>query len=167
MTTLHEDRDARWRTAQGSLPAPVVVAPRWAGAWPPRAFWRNSAIGSIKPAHTAIFLVNSAAILHIFVAGIRNHPSPWTGPALAVALAESTVFVANRGRCPLTNMAEGLGAKSGRVSDIFLPRWFADRIPQIRTPPLLIGMLALAFNTWRHAARRTTKRTPRKEPAHE
>ena len=121
---------------------------------PPRAFWRSIAIVAIKLAHSAIFLVNSAAILHIFVAGIRDRPSRWTGPALAAAFAESAVFVANRGRCPLTDLAEGLGAESGRVSDVFLPRWFADRLPQLCTPPLLIGVLALVFNAWRRDARR-------------
>lgn len=119
---------------------------------PARHLWRSSAIVGLKLVHSAIFLVNSVAITHIFVAGIRDRPSRWTGPALAVALAESTVFLANRGRCPLTSVAEGTGAESGRVSDIFLPRWCADRIPQLCAPPLLVGVLALAFNSWRHAA---------------
>ena len=39
-------------------------------------------------------------------------------------------------------------------SAIFLPRWCADRIPQLCTPPLLIGVLALVVNAWRRAARR-------------
>jgi len=121
---------------------------------PPRALWRRNAIVGVKLVHSAIFLVNSAAILHVFVAGIRDRPSRWTGAALAVALTESAVFVANRGRCPLTQVTEGLGAESGRVLDIFLPRWFADRIPQFCTPPLLIGVLALVVNAWRHAERR-------------
>jgi hypothetical protein len=119
----------------------------------PRALWRSSAIVGIRVVHSVIFLVNSAAILHIFVTGLRDRPSRWTGPALAAALTESTVFVANHGRCPLTDLAESLGAENGRVSDIFLPRWFADRIPQFCTPPLLIGVLALAFNAWRRDAR--------------
>ncbi len=109
---------------------------------------RGPAIAAIKLVHSAIFLLNSAAILHIFVAGVRDRPSRWTGAALAVACTEVAVFVANRGRCPLTDLGEHLGAESGRVSDIFLPRWFADRIPQLCTPPLLIGVLALL---WRRA----------------
>ncbi len=87
-------------------------------------------------------------IMHIFWAGTRNRPSRWTGLALAAALGESAVFVVNRGRCPLTTLVEYLGAESGRVSDIFLPRWFADRIPQLCTPPLVIGVLGLLRNRW-------------------
>ena len=59
---------------------------------------RSSAIIAVKVVHSAIFLVNFAAILHIFSAGQRHRLSRWTGPALAVAFAEATVFVANRGR---------------------------------------------------------------------
>jgi hypothetical protein len=106
---------------------------------------RSRAIAAIKLVHSAIFLLNSAAILHIFVAGVRDRPSRWTPAALAVAFSEVAVFVANRGRCPLTDLVEGLGSESGRVSDIFLPRWFADRIPQLCGTPLLIGVLALLW----------------------
>jgi hypothetical protein len=116
---------------------------------PSRAPWRSGAIVGVKLVHSAIFFLNSAAILHIFVAGVRGRPSRWTRSALAVAFTEVAVFVANRGRCPLTDLVEYLGAESGRVSDIFLPRWFADRIPQLCGPPLLIGVLGLL---WRRAS---------------
>jgi hypothetical protein len=40
---------------------------------------------------------------------------------------------------------EYLGAEHGRMSDIFLPRWFADRIPRLCAPLLFIGVLGLAY----------------------
>jgi hypothetical protein len=106
---------------------------------------RSAAIIGIKLVHSAIFLLNSAAILHVFVAGVGGHPSRWTRPAVAIALSEVVVFTANHGRCPLTDLVEHLGAESGRVSDIFLPRWLADRIPQFCGPLLLAGVLALSW----------------------
>jgi hypothetical protein len=106
----------------------------------------------IKVVYSAIFLVHSAAIVHRFVAGLRDRPSRWTGPAVAAALTEAAVHVANRRRCPLTDVAARLGTAHGRVSDSFLPGWCADRIPQLCTPPLLVGVLGLAFHTWHHAA---------------
>jgi len=115
--------------------------------------WRHGAIVSIKLIHSAIFLVNSAAVLQVFVAGVGGRPSRWTRTALTLAFAEVAVFLGNRGRCPLTDMVEWLGAESGRVSDIFLPRWFADRIPQLCGPLLLVGVLALG---WRSLRRATT-----------
>jgi hypothetical protein len=118
--------------------------------------WRRPAVVGIKAVHSAIFLVNSASVLHICWAGLADRPSHWTRWALAAALTESAVFVVNRGRCPLTDLVESLGAESGRVSDIFLPRWFADRIPQLCAPPLAVGLLALLLNAWRRA--RTARR---------
>ena len=58
-------------------------------------------------------------------------------------MGESLVFTIDRFQCPLRAVAEELGAESGQVTDIFLPRWFADRIPYIFTPPLVIGLLGL------------------------
>ena len=60
--------------------------------------------------------------------------------------------MANRGHCPLTRLVEDLGADSGRVSDIFLPRWFADRIPQRlgwRYPPFRFEDFFAAFDSYR------------------
>jgi hypothetical protein len=109
----------------------------------------SRAIFAIKFVHSAIFLLNSAAILHIFVAGVGNRPSQWTPIAMAVAFTEVAVFVVNRGRCPLTILVESLGAENGRVSDIFLPRWFADRIPQLCSPLLIVGVFALLWRRCR------------------
>jgi hypothetical protein len=113
--------------------------------------WRRAAIVGVKAVHSAIFLLNSAAILHVFVAGVWNRPSRWTSTALIVAFTEVAVFLANRGRCPLTDLVEHLGAERGRVSDIFLPQWFADRIPQLCGPTLLVGVLGLLWHR-RHVA---------------
>jgi hypothetical protein len=126
----------------------------------PCAPLRSRAIVAIKLVHSAIFLVNSAAILHVFVAGVRDRPSRWTGAALAVAFTEVAVFLANRGRCPLTDLVERLGAANGRVSDIFLPRWFADRIPQLCGPLLLVGALALLWRRCLAVPRHGTGRRP-------
>jgi hypothetical protein len=124
--------------------------------------WRAWLIGAIKLVHSAIFVVNAASVVHIFLAGLRNRPSRWTRFALVAALSESVVFVVNRGRCPLTSLVEDLGAESGRVSDIFLPRWFADRIPQLCAPLLVVGVTALAFHRWRaHQSQCNTLRTSR------
>jgi len=107
---------------------------------------RETSIVAIKLVHSAIFLANAAAILHVFYAGLLGRRSRWTAPAVMLAFVECGVFVANRGRCPLTGMVEDLGAESGSVSDIFLPRWFADHIPQLFTPPLVLGVAGLVLH---------------------
>ena len=114
---------------------------------------RQRMIVAIKVIHSLIFLTNSGSVTLILWLGLSGRRSRWTKPALTAALSESVVFVANRGRCPLTGLAEDLGAESGRVSDIFLPRWLADRIPFIFGPPLAIGLMLLAWRS-RHSRRR-------------
>jgi hypothetical protein len=116
-----------------------------------RLDWRDGAIVAIKAVHSGIFLLNATSVLHIFWVGVLNRRSRWTRVALFAAVGESIVFVVNRGRCPLTQLVEAMGAENGRVSDIFLPRWFADRIPQLFGPPLVIGLLGLAYHRARSA----------------
>ncbi len=110
--------------------------------------WHRMAVFAVKLVHSLIFLSVSVSILHIFYAGITARGSGVTKVALALAWGESLVFASNRWNCPLRSLAEKLGAESGQVTDIFLPRWFADRIPWIFTPPLVIGTLALFWHHW-------------------
>jgi hypothetical protein len=113
-------------------------------------------ITAIKVMHLGIFLTIAAAIFHILFAGIRGRPSHWTGPALGVALGESALFALNGFRCPLTEMVRDRTGASVRVTDIFLPRWFADRIPFIFTPPLVVGIIGLVRVKWmRERSRRS------------
>lgn len=113
---------------------------------------RRSAIAAVKGVHTVIFAVEAASVVHIFAAGLLNRPSRWTRFALVATVSEVALMLLTRWRCPLTDLAEWLGADSGRVSDIFLPRWFADRIPQIFTPLLFAGLTGLAWHRLRESA---------------
>jgi hypothetical protein len=113
-------------------------------------------IAAIKAAHSAIFLSIAAAILEVFVAGLRGRPTRRTRLALALALGECSIFALNGFRCPLTEVVRRLTGESVRVTDIFLPRWFADRIPLVFTPPLVIGLLGLARGKWNKTARAPT-----------
>ena len=82
----------------------------------------------VKLVHTAIFALLSACVLYVLASGVVDRITPWTWLAMAAIVVEGIVLLANGGKCPLTAVAERLGAVDGGVSDIFLPRWFADRI---------------------------------------
>ena len=107
------------------------------------------AIFAIKSIHTAIFAVNSTSVLYVFVTGLRGRSTRRTVPAILIVLTEGAVFFGNHWRCPLTQWTEKLGATKGQISDIFLPRWFAMRIPQIYTPLFIIGLVSLIWHQWR------------------
>ena len=72
-------------------------------------------ITQIKIVHTVIFWVLSGCVLYALYGGLAN----------------------------LTLLAERLGAASGSVADIFLPKWFADRIFPICGTTYLIACILL------------------------
>jgi hypothetical protein len=92
---------------------------------------RRVALYAVKGGHTLVFLALGAGVLETVRAGVRGHPSRATGPAIAATIGEGVILFANGNRCPLTGLAEELGAADGRVSDIFLPGWCARHIPSI------------------------------------
>jgi hypothetical protein len=60
--------------------------------------------------------------------------------AAGIAVAESIVFASNNGVCPLTPLAEQLGADRGSVTDIYLPRWISERIPLVGGATLVVAI---------------------------
>jgi hypothetical protein len=92
----------------------------------------------IKFVHTLIFVFFAACIGVVVYSAITGWITSLTWVALALVLLEAVIFVGNGWRCPLTNYAERLGAKNGSVADIFLPTWFAKRLPVISS--LIFGL---------------------------
>ena len=102
---------------------------------------RSMLLTTIKTVHTIAFLVIGSALLLVFADGARARPSRRTAVAATIALTECAVYAGNGFTCPLTPAAEALGAERGSVSDIFLPDWFADRLPVISSTVLVTGLL--------------------------
>ena len=75
-----------------------------------------------------MFAVLSACVAYVLMSGAFNRITPWTWGAIAAIVVEGLVLVASGGRCPLTAVAERLGAVDGSASDILLPKWLADWI---------------------------------------
>jgi hypothetical protein len=83
----------------------------------------------VRALHSGVFLVELGAILWLLITGITGRRDRTVGVAAGLVAAEAAVFVANSGVCPLTPLAERLGAGRGSVSDIFLPGAIARTIP--------------------------------------
>ena len=123
---------------------------------------RSVALFVVRAVHTLIFISLSWAVLYILYCGLTNRVSRRTGVAVAAVLGEAMIFVLNGRRCPLTKMAEEFGAENGTMGDIFLPQWFARRIPEISSTLIATGFLAMLWYRVRasgHEQRRDTDKT--------
>lgn len=79
-----------------------------------------------------------SCMVYLLYAGFAKRSDRRAALAAAVVGGESLIFAANGFRCPLTDVAESLGADDGSVTDIFLPRWFARSLPAIHVPLILL-----------------------------
>ena len=105
-----------------------------------RPGWRSYALTTIKATHTAIFATIGGAILLVVWDGVLQLPRRRTVVAGGVVLVESAIYASNNQVCPLTPLAEQLGARRGSVADIFLPDWLSRRIPVLGGSAMLLGL---------------------------
>lgn len=108
---------------------------------------RTAVVTLIKAVHTAIFVSIAGLILRFTWDGLRGRTGRGSALAAAVALAETAVYLSNNQVCPLTPLAEELGAESGAVTDIFLPDRLSRRIPVIFGGILAVGLI-VDLRTW-------------------
>lgn len=102
-------------------------------------------IFQIKLVHTLIFWILSICVLFSLFSGISGHITTWTWVAVCLVLLESVVLIVSGWTCPLTLLAEHLGTERGSVADIFLPKWFADRIFPICGTTYGLALVLLLF----------------------
>lgn len=107
---------------------------------------RRTALLAVKSAHTLIWASVESCMAYLLYAGIAGRSDRRAGVAASVVAAESAVFLGNGARCPLTQIAESLGAENGGVTDIFLPRWLAHYLPVIHVPLVLAAAALHARN---------------------
>jgi hypothetical protein len=105
-----------------------------------------AALVAVKVIHTLVWLSVEAAMVYVLQAGVRRRSDRRVAVAGAVVAAESLIFLANGARCPLTGVAESLGAEKGSVTDIYLPRRFAHNLPAIHVPLVAAAVLLHARN---------------------
>jgi hypothetical protein len=98
----------------------------------------------VKAFHSLAFFVIQASICYLLYKGVRRQTDRKAGVAAGIAAAETLIYAGNRCRCPLTGLAESLGAERGSVTDLFLPQWLASNIAQIYGPLFAAGL-------WLHA----------------
>ena len=107
---------------------------------PGRPDGSHAALRAVKAIHTLAWFSIEACMAYVLCAGFARRSDRRAGIAAGVVAAETLIFAGNGFRCPLTQVAERLGAERGSVTDIYLPRWFARNLPAIHVP--LIGLAA-------------------------
>lgn len=95
---------------------------------------------AVKAVHTLAWFSIEACMVYLLYAGFANRTDRRAAIAAIVVGGETFVFAANGFRCPLTDVAESLGAESGSVTDIYLPRWFAHNLPAIHVPLIVLAV---------------------------
>lgn len=115
------------------------------------------ALVAVKVIHTVAWFSIESCMGYLLYAGFMKRTDRRVAVAAAVVGGESVIFGANGFRCPLTDVAESLGAEDGSVTDIFLPRWFAHSLPAIHVPLILLTAYLLGRNL---RQRRATRGAP-------
>jgi len=118
---------------------------------------RRIALAGVKGFHSLAFFVIQTAILYFVYKGARRESDQHAAAAFVIAATESAIYAGNGFRCPLTSLAEDLGAEHGAVTDIYLPKWLAANIANIYVPLLVVGMVLHATNLRSTAANRSTR----------
>lgn len=119
---------------------------------------RRLALAVIKLVHTLAWFSIESCMLYVLWAGFRRQSDRRAAVAAGVVATETLIFTANRFQCPLTQIAERVGAEQGSVTDIYLPRWFADNLPAIHVPLIVLAGYLHGRNASR--ARRVDQAAP-------
>jgi hypothetical protein len=101
---------------------------------------RPFALFGVKAVHSLAFWIIQSAIFYLLYKGLRRETDRRAVVAAIIATGETIVYAANGFRCPLTGLAEDLGAERGSVTDIFLPHWLASNIANIYVPLFGLGL---------------------------
>lgn len=99
----------------------------------------------IEVFHTVIFILMSGLLFALLYEVIIDRITILTWIAFGAFFIEGLILMANGWKCPLTTYAEDLGSVHGQVTDIFLPKWFADRVFLVYGGLFALALLVLAF----------------------
>lgn len=107
-------------------------------------------LGAIKTTHTAIWATIEAGVGYLIFSGVTKRTNRLVTASAVIVVAETAIFTINGFTCPLTQLAESIGADSGSVTDIYLPSWLARNLPAIHVP---LALLILYLHRDRFRAR--------------
>jgi len=99
----------------------------------------------IKLIHALLFVLIGICTIYVLYAAVFDRIDELTWIAFGVAVAELLILILNKGRCPLTDLAEQKGAEKGSVADLFLPEWVSVHIFTLFGMAMIISFLLLGW----------------------
>lgn len=97
----------------------------------------------IKSVHTILFVILSVLLGILLYEVVSDEITYLTWIAVVLFIAEGIILVFSDWKCPLTVYVERLGSPHGQITDIFLPKWFADRVSQIYGVVFVLALVVL------------------------
>ena len=111
----------------------------------------------VMAVHAALFLLLVVSCFYLLGCGLLGRRGRLLPQAIAACALELGILALNHWVCPLTPLAERLGARNGSVADLFLPLWTLPYVfPAFGA---LVGLGALLV-----AVRMATGRLPPRAP---
>lgn len=127
-----------------------------AAPWLLRDPWHGAALVAIRVVHSLVFFAEEASVGYLLYASLAKRQGRAAAIAAGAIAAESAIYFANGQHCPLSGLAEDLGADHVSVTDIYLPRWIAMRIFTYNAPLVAVAaLLHVRVFLARRAARTT------------
>ena len=78
---------------------------------------RQAVLTAVKLIHTLVWFSIESCMVYVLWAGFRRQSGRRAAIAAGVVATESLIFAANGFRCPLTEIAERVGAERGSVTE--------------------------------------------------
>ena len=105
----------------------------------------NGCVFTIKTFHSLIFFLMVFCLGYGLYAAITARYDWTVLAALLIIAADGLSIVLNKGRCPLSTLAEHYGAKNGAVTHLFIPRWAARYVFKFFITVLIIEVIWLGI----------------------
>jgi len=104
-------------------------------------------ITTIKAVHTAIWVFFVTIIGYIVHAGWTGDIDLYTWIAVGLVCLEGLVLLWNKGRCPLTTLAEKHAQPERHNFDIYLPEWLARHNQAIFGAIFALGLALVVYRS--------------------
>ncbi len=88
----------------------------------------NKTVITIKAVHLFLFFVLCASLAYALYCAVVGRYDGWLLAAMLMIFIDGASIALNKGRCPLTTLAEHYGAADGAVTHLVMPRWMASYV---------------------------------------